>query len=138
MYFKSVTALFVVFLMMGCSKDDDQNSEIANSNTFDESWFMVHSIGGFAGDQAAIPRGEVVWTFVKQDSAVTVVNEYSNPGHAVYSGPSTGNYTFSTAVINNRDLLFFNGERVGVYRKSGDTLIVKQVVGDGYTYTLVR
>jgi hypothetical protein len=133
--------IYVVFLfiMIGCSGDDDGNpvDPIPNPSGLTGIWNLVNVTGGFAGINEDFKKGVIVWDFddTKKRVEVTNNNAASSSTEDLFS---TGEYAFSIVTIDGNKELIVNERNLGNFEITTDEFIIDEQFKDGFRYTFQR
>ncbi len=70
-------------------------------------------------------EGEVIWSFDEKDHILTVTNNIMTDGpENIYSGLTTGNYTYNIQHENGIEMLYINGSLQGAMATTSDNLVI--------------
>ncbi|EZH75520.1 hypothetical protein ATO12_01690 [Aquimarina atlantica] len=133
--------IYVVFLfvIIGCSGDDDGNpvNPPSNSSGLTGIWHLVNVTGGFAGINDNFEKGVIVWDFDDTKKRVEVTNNNAANSSTEDLFP-TGVYTFSIVTINGNKELIVNERNLGNFEITTNEFIVDEQFKDGFRYTFQR
>lgn len=131
---KQLAIIFLAFLMLNCSNDDN-DSEQPTSPTIAGTWQLVKVTGGFIGLDQDIEKGVINWRFDTTKKEVTIENNAVTTGGG-YTGLPSGTYSYSITAPADQDILYINENSVGVIDLQGAILNLKGEFEDGYNLTL--
>ena len=133
--------LLIIFLGIatiypGCK---DKNI-ISQEATLSGAWKLKNVSGGLAGINIDYNEGDVYWTFNMNNGKLEVINNIETTGpEDIYSGFETGTYNFVVNLDGNEDVLYVNGQKIGVITISKDKLLIDQGVPvDGFMTEFAR
>jgi hypothetical protein len=133
--------IYVVFLfvMIGCSGDDDSNlvDPTQNPSELTGVWHLINVTGGFAGINDDFEKGVIVWDFDDTKKRVEVTNNNAANSSTEDLFP-TGIYTFSIITINGNKELIVNERNLGNFEITTNEFIVDEQFKDGFRYTFQR
>ncbi|MBG6129706.1 hypothetical protein IWQ47_000992 [Aquimarina sp. EL_43] len=135
-HFIYVVSLFVI---IGCSGDDDDNpvNPPSNPSGLTGIWHLVNVTGGFSGINDDFEKGVIVWDFDDTKERVEVTNNNAANSSTEDLFP-TGIYTFSIVTINGNKELIVNERNLGNFEITTNEFIVDEQFKDGFRYTFQR
>lgn len=131
---KKSLAIFILSLFSITNTGCDNDDSVTVPFELEGEWNMVNVSGGILGIDVDFEANEVVWNFNLNRGEVRIENSISTQDpRQIFSGLSSGTYSFELKKIQNVLILFINGNRMGFLFVSNTILSINDgVATDGF------
>jgi len=123
--------IFSLLFTQSCTSDDNSEPQ-PETNLVEGTWNLYNISGGFAGNNEDFEDGEIQWVFNTKNGQLKVTNKSNDS--SIFSGLTTGLYSFSVSTPAGTPILYINGGEFGGLGGSTSGLIINQnkmASGDG-------
>ncbi len=124
----------IILFLISCNNDD--NGTIAE-HSINGSWNLKNVSGGIVGVNLDYNAEQVIWTFNESKNSIEVKNNIITTGPKnIYSGLSTGSYTYEIKIDEEKEILHINEALFGVIKIENKILTINDnLAADGFLYT---
>ncbi|GGX03462.1 hypothetical protein [Aquimarina muelleri] len=126
--------VYVLFLAIGCSEDDDTSLN-SNLSGLQGEWSLANVTGGLIGINENFKKGMIIWVFNEETKTVKITNKNTND---VYDVLSSGTYTYSILVVNDSKELIIDDKNIGNFELTTNQFTIDDQFRDGFKVTFNR
>ncbi len=130
-------SLLFLFVVLGCSNDDDgaSNPDISSSE-LSGSWNLINVSGGFQGIDQDFDPGTVIWVFNETNNTIAVTN--NNTDNSIEDMLPTGTYDYALVSLQQVREIVIDGVNRGNLEVTAGQLIINEQFRDGFRFVFNR